>query len=74
MPFSGKIFVFTGEMESFSRFDAENKVMQLGGSASSSVSKKTDFLVAGSNPGSKLDKAKKLGVKIISEQEFKDML
>ncbi|MDD5595682.1 MAG: NAD-dependent DNA ligase LigA [Candidatus Omnitrophica bacterium] len=71
---SGKNIVFTGELKAFSRLQAEELVRRAAGNASSSVSKATDFLVAGDNPGSKYDKAKKLGVKIISEKEFKEMI
>jgi len=70
----GLIFVLTGEMSSFSREEAKEKIRVFGGDVSSSVSKKTDFVVAGENPGSKFDKAKKLGVKIIGEEEFKKMI
>ena len=70
----GKTFVVTGTLESFSRQEAEELIRTLGGNASSSVGKKTDFLVAGKNPGSKLEKAKRLGVKIISEGEFKKII
>ncbi len=66
----GKTFVFTGEMTAMAREDAQALVRKLGGQPSSSVSKKTDFVVAGSNPGSKYGKAQKLGVKIVSEKEF----
>ncbi len=69
-PLKGKTFVFTGELERFTRAEAERKVEDLGGRASSSVSRKTDFVVAGTNPGSKLDEARKLGVKVIDEKEF----
>lgn len=71
---SGKTFVFTGELETFSRQEAERLVRELGGNASSSVSANTDFVVTGANPGSKYDKAKKLGVKIITEKAFKEMV
>jgi len=71
---SGKTFVFTGELSSFSRSDAENSVRILGGSYSSSVSRKTDYVVAGENPGSKLAKALKLGVRVLNEAEFKILL
>jgi len=73
-PFSGKTVVFTGELESFTRSQAEELVRKLGGNPSSSVSKNTDFVVVGKNPGSKFDKAKKLGLKIINEEEFKEMI
>ena len=67
---AGKSFVFTGELKNYSRTDAEQLVRDLGGTASSSVGNKTDFVVAGVSPGSKYEKAKKLGVKIIDEKEF----
>jgi len=73
-PLAGKTFVFTGELAGFSRQEAERLVRELGGNASSSVSGQTDFVVAGENSGSKYDKAKKLGVKIIDEKKFKEML
>lgn len=69
-PLQGKSFVFTGSMESMGRNDAKSIVENLGGSIHSSVTKKTTYVVAGSDPGSKLDKAKSSGVKIISEEEF----
>jgi DNA ligase (NAD+) len=67
---AGKSFVFTGAMESLSREEAEAKVKALGGKASSSVSKNTGYVVVGTEPGSKYQKALELGVKIISEEEF----
>ncbi|MDI6606065.1 MAG: NAD-dependent DNA ligase LigA, partial [Candidatus Omnitrophota bacterium] len=67
---SGKAIVFTGELKGYSRSQAEELVRRLGANASSSVSKNTDFVVAGENPGSKYDKARKLGVRIIDEQKF----
>ena len=70
----GKVFVFTGELSGVSRIEAQRIVESLGGRWSSSVSKNTDFVVAGSNPGAKFDKAKKLGIKIINEEEFKKMV
>ena len=72
--FSGKIFVFTGELKEFSRSQGEELIRSLGANATSSVSKNTDFLVAGDNPGSKFEKAKKLGVSIIDEDRFKEMI
>ncbi|MHB8174071.1 MAG: NAD-dependent DNA ligase LigA [Nitrospirota bacterium] len=69
----GKTFVFTGTI-SLPRAQAEDLVKKRGGKVTSSVSKKTDFVIAGLDPGSKYDTAKKLGVKIISEEDFKDML
>ena len=70
----GKTFVFTGALKDFSREEAKAIVEELGGRASSSVSKNTDYVVVGENPGSKYEKAKRLGVKIISEEEFKKMI
>lgn len=69
-PLAGKTFVLTGSMESMTRDEAKDKIRALGGDISSSVSKETDFVVGGAEPGSKYDKAKKLGVKIIDEKEF----
>jgi DNA ligase (NAD+) len=71
---AGKTIVVTGELENFTRQQVEQEIKQAGGKPSSSVSKKTDFVLAGKNAGSKLDKALKLGVKVISEQEFLKML
>ncbi len=67
---AGKTVVFTGELENLSRSVAERRVRELGGSATGSVSPKTDFVVVGKAPGSKATKAQKLGVKILSEKEF----
>lgn len=71
---SGKIFVLTGTLESFSRSEATKLIEQNGGKVSSSVSKKTDFVVAGDEAGSKLDKANKLGIKVINEDDLKSLL
>lgn len=73
-PLTDKTVVFTGELESFSRAEAEDLLRKTSGKASSSVSKETDFVVAGRNPGSKYERAKKLGVKIIDEKEFTEMI
>lgn len=70
----GKSFVFTGGLETLSRSKAYDIVKQLGGRVSSSVSKEIDYVVAGSEPGSKYEKAKKLDIKIISEDEFKKIV
>jgi DNA ligase (NAD+) len=70
----GRTFVFTGALKTLSREEAESKVETLGGRVSSSVSKKTDFVVVGEEPGSKYEKAKELGVKTLSEEEFVEML
>ncbi len=72
--FANKTFVFTGALEKFSRDEAERMVDERGGRASGSVSKKTDFVVAGPGAGSKLDKARELGVQVISEEEFLKMV
>ena len=69
-PFAGKTFVLTGTLPTLTREEAKAKIEALGGKVSGSVSKKTDFVLAGEEAGSKLDKAQKLGVKIISEAEF----
>ncbi len=70
----GKTFVITGSLKGFSRDQLEELIRTHGGGASTSVSKKTDYLILGENPGSKLDKAKKLNVKIINETQFKKMI
>jgi DNA ligase (NAD+) len=71
---AGKTFVITGSLESLSREAAKEKIRELGGEASESVGAKTSYLVAGSEPGSKYEKAKKLGVPIIGEKEFLELL
>jgi DNA ligase (NAD+) len=71
---SGKIFVFTGELKKFTRSEAQNIVRDLGGDFSSTVSKNTDFVVVGDDPGSKYNKAKELRIKIIDEDEFNKMI
>lgn len=73
-PLKGKTFVLTGTLEKMSRDEAKAKIRDLGGDVTGSVSRKTDYVVAGSEPGSKFDTAKKLGVNIIDEQEFLKML
>ncbi|MCY6957033.1 NAD-dependent DNA ligase LigA [Clostridium brassicae] len=71
---NGKTVVVTGSLESFSRSEIKDKLQQLGAKVSSSVSKKTDYVLVGKDPGSKYNKALELGVKIINEDEFKDMV
>ena len=70
----GKTFVVTGTLENFSRSQIEQAIKDNGGKISSSVSKKTDYVLAGAEAGSKLDKAQQLGVKIINEKQFLDMI
>lgn len=70
----GKIFALTGSLDSLTRDEAKSRIRALGGEVAGSVSKNTDFVVVGENPGSKYAKAKKLNVKIISEKEFLKML
>jgi DNA ligase (NAD+) len=70
-PFVGKTIVVTGSLEHYSRKEAEDLIKTLGGKTAGSVSKKTDFVVVGADPGSKLDKARQLGVETIDETEFR---
>lgn len=72
--FSGKTFVLTGALELFTRDEATEIIEQLGGKASGSVSKKTSYVVAGANAGSKLTKANQLGIPVLTEQEFLHMV
>lgn len=72
--FQGKTFVLTGSLESFTREEATNAIEKLGGKVSSSVSKKTSYLISGEDSGSKLTKAQTLGVPILTEQEFIEMI
>lgn len=72
--FIGKVFVLTGTLIKFTRSQASKIIENFGGRTSGSVSKKTDYVLAGAEAGSKLDKAKKLGVKIITEEEFEKMI
>ena len=71
---SGKVLVVTGTLTKYTRDEIHELIRQHGGKAASSVSKKTDFLVAGQQAGSKLDKARKLGVAVIDEEEFQRLI
>jgi DNA ligase (NAD+) len=73
-PLEGKTFVFTGALKEFTRDEAERLVESLGGRPTSSVSKKTDYVVAGEEAGTKLDKARELGVRVLTEEEFKRLI
>ena len=72
--FDGKTFVLTGSLEKYTRKEAEDIIERLGGKTSGSVSKKTDYVLAGEEAGSKLTKAQSLGIQIISEEEFSQMI
>ncbi|MBI4460297.1 MAG: NAD-dependent DNA ligase LigA, partial [Acidobacteria bacterium] len=71
---AGKTFVLTGTLQNYSREETKRRIEQAGGHVTGSVSKKTDFVVAGSDPGSKLEKARELGVPVIGEKELERML
>ena len=73
-PFAGKIVVLTGTLAAMSRDEAKERIEALGGKVTGSVSKKTDFVVAGEEAGSKLDKAKELGVEVLDEGKFLELL
>jgi len=74
LPLAGKTFVLTGTLPSMTREEATEKIEALGGHVANDVSKKTDYVLAGAQPGSKLDKAKELGIEVIEEPEFRKML
>ena len=74
LPLAGLEFVLTGKLDSFSRSEAEAKIKALGGKAGSDVTRKTSYVVVGADPGSKLAKAEKLGIKTLSEAEFLELL
>jgi len=74
LPLTGLEFVITGKLESFTRSEAEARVKELGGKAGSDVTKETSYLVVGADPGSKLAKAEKLGIKTLNEAEFLELL
>ena len=71
---AGKVFVFTGALQYFGRDEARNLVESMGGMTASIISKKVDFVVIGEDPGSKFDKAKELGIKTLTEEEFKKII
>ena len=71
---AGKTFVFTGALKTFGRDEARTLVESLGATTATTVSKKVDFVVLGEEPGSKFDKAKELGIKTLTEEEFKRMI
>ena len=73
-PFTGKTVVVTGTLEKFSRDETKEKLRVAGANVTESVSKKTDYLIVGADAGSKLDKARKLGVKTLTETELLTML
>ena len=74
LPLAGKTFVLTGALPSMTREEATERIEALGGHVTGSVSKKTDYVLAGAEPGSKFDKAKELGIRILGEPEFRKML
>jgi DNA ligase (NAD+) len=71
---AGKTFVLTGSLPNYKRSEVEKMIKEAGGKTSSSVSKNTDYVIAGTDPGSKLDKANKLGIKVLNEKQFLEML
>lgn len=71
--FAGKTIVATGKLQNYTRDEIQMRITSLGAKAASSVSKKTDYLIAGEKAGSKLTKAQQLGVRILTEQEFEEM-
>jgi DNA ligase (NAD+) len=74
LPLDGKTFVLTGTLPTLSRQQARERIESLGGKVTGSVSKKTSYVVAGSDPGSKLDKARELGVTVLENDAFQDLL
>jgi DNA ligase (NAD+) len=74
MPLAGKKFVLTGSLDTVTREEATERILALGGTVTSSVSSKTDYVIVGSSPGSKLAKAKELGTPLLTEPEFVRMV
>ena len=74
LPLAGKTFVITGTLPSMTREEATEKIEALGGHVTGSVSRKTDYVLAGAEPGSKFDKAKELGIRVIDENQFRKMV
>jgi DNA ligase (NAD+) len=74
LPLAGQEFVLTGRLEAFTRQDAESRIKELGGTIGSSVTRKTTYVVVGADPGSKRDKALSLGIRLLTEQEFRQMV
>lgn len=73
-PFSGKVFVLTGTLKTMTREEAKEKIESLGGRVASSISGKTDFVIVGESAGSKLEKARQMGVRFLEEQEFVEII
>ncbi len=72
--FAGRTIVATGKLENFTRDGINSKIISLGATAGSSVTRKTDYVICGEKPGSKLAKARELGIPVLTEQEFLDMI
>ena len=72
--FYGKTVAVTGRLDNYTRTDIQSRLLELGAYPTSSVSKKTDYIIVGAKSGSKLDKARALGIKILSEYEFENMI
>ena len=73
-PFTGCTIAATGKLENFTREDINSRIISLGATASNSVTRKTDYLICGDKPGSKLVKARELGIPVLMEQEFLKMV
>lgn len=73
-PFTGCTIVATGKLENFTRDGINNRIISLGATAGSSVTRKTDYVICGEKPGSKLVKARELGITVLTEQEFLGMI